>query len=84
VTPIGNPRSDRRSGQCRSGRAVLAEQHDEWAEGRRYLGRDVLARTQPLETTPTTEEVIQPAIYALTAQPTTAKDHRSRTPRHRT
>jgi putative transposase len=24
--------------------AVLAEQHDEWAEGRRYLGLDVLAR----------------------------------------
>ena len=26
--------------------AVLAEQHDEWAEGRRYLGLDVLARTR--------------------------------------
>ena len=26
--------------------AVLAEQHDEWAEGRRYLGLDVLARSQ--------------------------------------
>jgi hypothetical protein len=25
--------------------AVLAEQHDEWAEGRRYLGLDVLARS---------------------------------------
>src|ERR1700755_1115118 len=24
--------------------AVLAEPHDEWAEGRRYLGLDVLAR----------------------------------------
>ena len=24
--------------------AVLAEQHDEWTEGRRYLGLDVLAR----------------------------------------
>jgi len=24
--------------------AVVAEQHDEWAEGRRYLGLDVLAR----------------------------------------
>ena len=24
--------------------AVLAEQHDEWAEGRRYLGLDILAR----------------------------------------
>jgi putative transposase len=26
--------------------AVLAEQHDDWAEGRRYLGIDVLARSR--------------------------------------
>ncbi|MBB4138052.1 hypothetical protein BKA16_004677 [Gordonia humi] len=26
--------------------AVLAEQTDEWAEGRRYLGLDVLARSR--------------------------------------
>ncbi|MGQ1796995.1 IS256 family transposase [Kocuria oceani] len=26
--------------------AVLAEQHDEWAEGRRYLGLDVLAKSR--------------------------------------
>jgi putative transposase len=38
--------------------AVLAEQHDEWTEGRRYLGLDVLARSriilapQPAEVTP--------------------------------
>ena len=31
------------------------EQHDEWAEGRRYLGLDVLARAQALGTT--TEKV---------------------------
>jgi putative transposase len=38
--------------------AVLAEQHDEWAEGRRYLGLDILARSRitiasdPVEVTP--------------------------------
>ena len=25
---------------------MLAEQHDEWTEGRRYLGLDVLARSR--------------------------------------
>jgi putative transposase len=47
--------------------AVLAEQHDEWAEGRCYLGLDVLARAQALDITLTTEEVTQPAIQAITA-----------------
>jgi putative transposase len=32
--------------------AVLAEQHDEWVEGRRYLGLDVLARAAAVGTTP--------------------------------
>jgi putative transposase len=41
--------------------AVLAEQHDEWTEGRRYLGLDVLARSRItlLPDTPS-EEVNQP------------------------
>lgn len=30
-------------------RAVLAEQHDEWAEGRRYHGLDVLTRAQAVD-----------------------------------
>ena len=44
--------------------AVLAEQHDEWTEGRRYLGLDVLARsritiaaTDHSDTTNTAKEV---------------------------
>ncbi|MCA0178256.1 MAG: transposase, partial [Actinobacteria bacterium] len=45
--------------------AVLAEQHDEWAEGRRYLGLEVLARAQAVDTTP--EEVTEPELQALTA-----------------
>jgi putative transposase len=46
--------------------AVLAEQHDEWAEGRRYLGLDVLARAQAVDTS-TTEEVIELELQAITA-----------------
>ena len=42
--------------------AVLAEQTDEWAEGRRYLGLDILARCRltPIPTTDTVEEDTQP------------------------
>ena len=40
--------------------AVLAEQHDEWIEGRRYLGLDVLTRSRiSLITNPATTEVNQ-------------------------
>ena len=42
--------------------AVLAEQHDEWAEQRRYLGLDVLARSRAVLTTPDPEEATHLAI----------------------
>jgi transposase-like protein len=49
--------------------AVLAEQHDDWIEGRRYLGLDVLARSRmaliPTTETTTQKEDLTPA--ALTA-----------------
>ena len=49
--------------------AVLAEQTDEWAEGRRYLGLDVLARCRLTLTTSPVNEVNTDALPALTARP---------------
>lgn len=48
--------------------AVLAEQHDEWAEGRRYLGLDVLAKSRlSLVSTTDTEQEDTTALGALSA-----------------
>ncbi|MCU1675758.1 MAG: transposase [Frankiales bacterium] len=47
--------------------AVLAEQHDEWIEGRRYLGLDVLTRSRTAGKTDTNEETTTMTTAALTA-----------------
>ncbi|MFI7495984.1 IS256 family transposase [Kocuria sp. M4R2S49] len=49
--------------------AVLAEQHDEWAEGRRYLGLEVMNRSRLnlVDTTDTAEEDTTTALGALSA-----------------
>ncbi len=47
--------------------AVLAEQHDEWAEGRRYLALDVLARAQAVDTSEAQEVSDQLTLQAITA-----------------
>jgi transposase-like protein len=47
--------------------AVLAEQHDEWAEGRRYLGLDILAKSRLTKITTDTSESEAMTPAALTA-----------------
>jgi putative transposase len=48
--------------------AVLAEQTDEWAEGRRYLGLEMLAKSRLTLVTDTgTEEVNTDTVLELTA-----------------
>jgi len=45
---------------------VLAEQHDEWAEGRRYLGLEVLSRSR-MTLIPTTTHSTALATEEVTA-----------------
>jgi putative transposase len=45
--------------------AVLAEQHDEWTEMRRYIGLDVLAKSRLTATQPTSAEEV--TLTAITA-----------------
>ena len=48
--------------------AVLAEQHDEWTEGRRYLGLDVLTRSRLILVPDPAQEVPHPGdMQALSA-----------------
>jgi putative transposase len=47
--------------------AVLAEQHDEWTEGRRYLGLDVLARSRISLAPGATEVTPDSDLQALSA-----------------
>jgi mutator family transposase len=48
--------------------AVLGEQHDEWADGRRFLGLEVLAKSRlTLLTTPTDKETNTDIVGAISA-----------------
>ena len=46
---------------------MLAEQHDEWAEGRRYLGLDILTKGRLTKITTNTDESEAMTPAALTA-----------------
>ncbi|CAN5762819.1 hypothetical protein BH09ACT7_BH09ACT7_60730 [soil metagenome] len=44
--------------------AGLAEQHDEWAESRRYLGLDALSKSRTDQNSPTEQEGVPAALTA--------------------
>ncbi len=68
---IGGPSASRNLSQnqiIRTVTAILAEQHDEWAEGRRYLGLDVMTRARGAdEPEPAKEATTDPTLQAITA-----------------
>ncbi|HEV7897251.1 MAG TPA: IS256 family transposase, partial [Planosporangium sp.] len=47
--------------------AVLAEQHDEWTEGRRYLGLDVLTKSRLTIVTADPQQATTDHLPALSA-----------------
>ena len=55
--------------------AVLAEQHDEWAEQRRYLGLDVLARSRARPRPPPTPRRPTTPPSPAPSAPNPTKDH---------
>ena len=55
-----------RTSVIRRAGAVLAEQHDEWAQGRRSLALDLLNRSRTTSV-PDTQEVTRTPIPALSA-----------------
>ena len=47
--------------------AVLAEQHDEWIEGHRCLGLDVITRSRTTLAANATEVTTESSVQTLTA-----------------
>jgi putative transposase len=47
--------------------AVLMEQNDEWAEARRYMGPDILAKVGPTQTTQSSQAPEVNAIESISA-----------------
>ena len=47
--------------------AVLAEQNDEWSDGRRYLGLDILAKSRLVLITTTDHTKEEQALGAISA-----------------
>jgi hypothetical protein len=57
AAPTSSASSSAATPSSTSSGAVLAEQHDEWTEMRRYIGLDIFARSQPATEPGQPEEV---------------------------